>query len=132
MRMELDKNSKLIPEYIKKYGSHLPWCEDDPDKLGPTIMQFTIDQEPYFSRWCQKWFENYQFVYGVHNITWSKRYDFAIDTDYLRRPSAFTLKSQTNLARVVLEGLASFIYGNVPTWTVETAEESFQKGKSLS
>lgn len=113
----------------KAQCADMPWCQDEPDKLGPCIVNHVMDQEQFIKRWAQKWFENFQFIYGNQNIRWSQRYDFAVDVDFLRRDSPLATRSQTNIARTVAEALAALIYSDLPTWETETAEESSQKGK---
>lgn len=118
----------------KEMTPYLPWCQDDPESLGQVTMQFIYDQEAFFRRWSQKWFENFQFVYGNHDMRWSKTWSTSGDRDFFRseRTRAINQKSQSNLARVVVEALSSFIFGNMPTWNASTAEESFHKGKRLA
>ena len=116
-------------ELAKLYSPNLPWCNDDPEKLGKVVIDFVLDQETYRRRWCQKWFENMNFVYGNQHLKWSQRFDFAVDVDFLRRESPLSQRSITNISRTVLEALASMIYGDIPTWDVDTADESSLKGK---
>ena len=123
---------QLSKAKVNILAPHLPWNVSKVDDLGPTIMKFTDDHEAYFRRWSQKWFENFQFVYGNQSVKWSRKYDFAVDVDFLRRESPLLQKAQTNLARVVLEGLASMIYGILPSWEAETAHQSSVKGKRLA
>lgn len=113
-------------------GQTLPWCQDEPELLGPVITQFLYDQESYKKRWAQRWFENFQFVFGNSTVKWSRKYDFAVDTDFLRRDTGVNQRASTNISRVVVEALASLIYSNLPEWAVETADESFQKGKRFA
>lgn len=116
-------------QLAKLHSPELPWCQDEVEKLGPCIMQFVLEQETFRRRWCQKWFENINFVYGNQNVKWSQRYDFAVDVDFLRRESPLSQKSATNISRTVLEALASLIYGDMPTFDADTADESSMKGK---
>jgi len=113
----------------KIFSPHLPWCQDDSEQLGAVVTQFALDQETFRRKWCQKWFENVMFIYGNQSIRWSQRYDFAVDVDFLKRDSPLSQRSQTNIARTVLEALASMIYGNLPIYEADTAEESSMKGK---
>ena len=95
----------------------LPWCVEDEEKLGVCIEDFALVQESFYRRWTQKWFENFNFVYGNHNLKWSRRYDFAVDYDFLRKKdSPHGLASKTNIARTVAESLSAAIYGTMPTW----------------
>lgn len=118
-------------DYIKsrEICRDLPWCQDDPDKLGPVLMNFAMEQEAFIRRWAQRWFENMQFIYGNQTVKWSRRYDFAVDVDFLRRETPLNSRAQTNMARVIQEALASLIYSDLPTWDVEASEESSHKGK---
>lgn len=116
-------------QLAKTFSPDLPWCQDDPDQLGSCITQFALGQETFRRKWCQKWFENVNFIYGNQSIRWSQRYDFAVDVDFLKRDSPLAQRSQTNVARTVLEALAAMIYGNTPIYEADTAEESSMKGK---
>jgi len=111
------------------YAPELPWNQQDLDQLGPTIMKYMEDHEPFFKRWSEIWFNNFQFLYGNQAVRWSRRYGYAVDVDFLQRLPAMNQRSQTNIARVVAEALASLIYANLPEWVVEAAEESSIKGK---
>ena len=111
------------------FAKDLPWNCFRPEDLGPVVMNFVNDHEPFFRRWAQIWYENFQFLYGNHNIKWSRKYGFAVDYDFLRTSGPFSMRAQTNIARVICEALASFIYGNVPDWEVETMDESSTRGK---
>ncbi len=113
----------------KAMTPYLPWCENIPDALGPTITNFMYSQEPYVRRWARRWFENFQYIMGNSSIKWSRGHDFAVDTDFLNRGGiSVNQRATTNLARVVVEALASLIYSNLPAWDAETADESSQKG----
>lgn len=111
------------------YAKDLPWNTFKPEELGPTIVQFVQDHEPFFRRWAEVFYENFQFLFGNHSVKWSRRYGFAVDYDFLKMNSAFALRANTNLARTITESLASFIFGNIPTWDVDTMDESSIKGK---
>lgn len=112
------------------YAPDLPWNCYKPDDLGRVVMKFVDDHEPYFRWWSQVWYENFQFLFGNHNIRWSRRYGFAVDYDFLRQQTNnMQIKSKTNIARVVVEALASMIYSNLPEWEVEAMDESSIKGK---
>src|SRR5690606_22275208 len=104
------------------YAPALPWNVFKAEDLGPKIMSFVEDHEPYFRRWAEVWYENFQFLYGNHSIKWSKRYGFAVDYDFLRRDEPFEMPAQTNLARIITESLASFIFGVLPAWEVDSAD----------
>lgn len=111
------------------YASDLPWNTYEPSNLGPCVMNFVNDHEPFFRRWAQIWYENFQFLYGNHNIKWSRKYGFAVDYDFLKTTGPFSMRSQTNISRVICEALASYMFGNVPDWEVESMDESSTKGK---
>lgn len=113
------------------FAGDLPWNIMRPEQLGPSILQFVKDYEPFYRRWAEKWFENFQFVYGNQSIRWSKRWGFAVDVDYLRRIPSINMRAQTNISRVVLESLASLIYAQIPEWEVEAADESSIKGARI-
>lgn len=113
------------------YAKELPWNCFAPDQLGPVLMNFVNDHEPFFRRWAEVWYENFQFLFGNHNVKWSRRYGFAVDYDFLRRDNSSAMRANTNIARVVVEALASFVYGNVPEWVAEAMLESSIKGKSF-
>jgi len=116
----------------KIFSPDLPWCQDEPELLGPKIMEFIYNQEAYVRRWAQRWFENFNFIYGNQNVRWSRRYDFAVDVDFLRRESPLQQRTQTNLARTIAEALASMVYASVPQWETDSAESSSLKGKRFS
>ena len=108
---------------------NLPWCTDDIHRLGPVTMDYFRQNEVFHRRWAVKWFENFQFVYGNHHLKWSRKYDCAINTDFLRRDTAINQKSKTNITREITESLASMIFADSPTWEVATPEESNAQGK---
>jgi hypothetical protein len=118
-------------DMAKERTPELPWCQDDPEILGSVMMNFIYDQEVFYKRWSQKWFENFQFVYGNHDMKWSQKWSVAFDSDFMRseRSRSINRKSNTNLSRMVVESLASFIFGNMPTWSAKTSEESDVRGK---
>jgi hypothetical protein len=115
------------------YATDLPWNTYSPDDLGPNIMQFCKDHEPYFRRWGRVWFENFQFLYGNQQVRWSNRSGFAIDADFLgRQQSQFALYSYTNVVRTITESLASAIYSNLPAWECDTADYKSGRGSRLA
>lgn len=120
-RANVDKARRLAPE--------LPWNCWDPDKLGPTMMKYMEDQEPFFARWAEVWYQNFQFIYGNQSMRWSRRYGYAVDSDFLRSMPAVNMRAQTNLSRTIAESLAALIYAQLPSWDVEAAEESSIRGK---
>ena len=108
---------------------NLPWCQDSTDLLGQVVTNFVYDQEAYIRKWAQRWFENFQYIFGNTSIKWSRKYDFAVDVDFLRKSSAMNQKAATNVSRTVLEALASILYSNIPAWECESAAESSLQGK---
>ena len=123
--------SRQLFERAKRVCPHLPWCQDDPALIGQVIMAFTYENDGYFRRWAQKWFENFQFVYGNHDLRWSRLWGMAFETDFLRteRQKAINRKAQSNFARQVLESLTSFIFGNMPTFSAETPDQGSLEGE---
>jgi hypothetical protein len=115
------------------FAKDLPWNCWDAEDLGPCVVQFMADQDIFYKRWAQKWFENYQFLFGNGDVRWSKRYDYAVDADFLltKSPSTIT-KSYTNIARIVVEALTSFIYGNSPEWDCEASDDSKAQSKRVA
>lgn len=111
------------------YAPNQPWNRYTPEELGPSILEFCQDHEPFFRRWAEVFYENFQYLYGNHNIRWSRQYGFAVDYDFLRRDGPFQMRAQTNLARVITESLASFIFGILPEWEVDAMDDSALKGK---
>lgn len=113
----------------KKLAPELPWNNWDVTELGPLMMKFMEDQEPFYSRWAETWYQNFQFIYGNQSLRWSRRYGYAVDSDFLRREPSLNMRAQTNIARTICESLAALIYSNLPTWEVDAAQESSVKGK---
>jgi hypothetical protein len=106
-----------------------PWNNWKADDLGRVVMDFMEDQEAFWSRWAETWYQNFSFIYGNQNVVWSRRHGYAVDRDFLRREPSTATRAQTNLARVVVEALASLIYSNLPSWDVNAASESSVSGK---
>jgi hypothetical protein len=122
--LEVAKAEQLCPDQ--------PWnVRNNIDMLGPTIMKWMEDLEPFYKRWAEQWFNNFQFIYGNQAVRWSRKYGYAVDVDYLQRLPAMNQRAQTNLARVVAESLSSMIFANLPEWNVETAERSSIAGKRM-
>lgn len=111
------------------YAPNLPWNCYKPEEIGPVVMQYVNDHEPFFRRWAQVWYENFQFLFGNQNVRWSRRYGFAVDYDFLKVDSPWGMRANTNLSRVVTEALGAYIFGQLPEWEVETTDESSIKGK---
>src|SRR5574338_475184 len=115
------------------YAKNLPWNCFKPEELGPCLMNFMKDQDIYYKRWAQKWFENYQFLFGNGDLRWSPKYDYAVDADFLLQRIPTTVqKSYTNIARVVEEALTSYVYGNQPEWECEATDDSKKTAKRIS
>lgn len=113
----------------QKFAPELPWNCWDPTELGMCLMKYMEDQEPFYARWAETWYQNFQFVYGNQSLRWSRRYGYAVDSDFLRGQPAQNMRAQTNVSRTIAESLSALIYSNLPTWDVETADESSVKGK---
>lgn len=111
------------------YAPHLPWNTYKVDEIGPNVMEFMRDTDGFYRHWAKKWFEVFQFVYSNHNVKWSKKNDYAVDVDFMRPGNSTAQTSSTNLARVVVEALASMIYSNLPGWEVQSGDESQIRGK---
>jgi hypothetical protein len=108
----------------------VPWCEDDPAKLGPCITSFAERHDSYLADWSQVWFENFNFIYGNHDTKWSKKWGFAVDVDFLsRRSRSINTRSKTNVTRTMFESLSNSIYGSPPDWDVSAADESSSQGR---
>ena len=117
---------------IKSSCPDLPWCQDEAEHLGPSVMNFLWDQESFIRSWARRWFENFQFIYGNNSIKWSKKYDFAVNTDTLRRNVSMNQKASTNLSRTIHEALTSYLYATIPDWEAESSDQSSLKGKRFA
>lgn len=116
----------------RNFAPDVPWNVTDPMLLGQVITQWIKDYEPFYRRWADKWFENFQFIYGNQDVRWSRRWGFAVDTASSRRgPPTVNMRAQTNSARVVLESLASLLFAQMPEWEVESTNESSIKSKRI-
>lgn len=115
----------------ERFASELPWNQRDIDQLGPCIMKWMEDHEPFYKRWSEAWYNNFQFIYGNQSVKWSRRYGYAVDVDPLGRLPALNQRAQTNIARIVVEALSAMIYANLPEWDVEASDESSIKGKRM-
>ena len=117
------------------YATNLPWNTYNPEELGPNVMQFCKEHEPYFRRWARLWFENFQFLYGNQQIRWSNRNGFAVDYDFMSRAggnSNFAMYVYTNVVRTITESLASAIYSNLPAWECDTADYKSGRGNRFA
>jgi hypothetical protein len=122
-----------IDKKIREYCSNLPWGEDNPDVLGSVVMNHVWERESFYQRWCQKWFENFQFVYGNHDVKWIRSFGFAVDVDFLnKKRGRSSHKSKTNITRLVAESISSSIYARQPKWDVSPASESARQSKNIS
>lgn len=125
------------PEDVKKSAAlspELPWNQTDVDQLGPTVMKWMEDHEPFYRRWAEVWFQNFQFIYGNQGVRWSRRYGYVSSAnfaDFLPRLPALNQRAQTNLSRIVVEALSSMIYANLPEWDVDAADPSSIKNKRM-
>lgn len=122
-------NVAELARYLQRADKTLPWNVTSPEQLGPCVMEHVNSHEPYFRRWAEIWFENYQFVYGNHNAKWSRRHGFAVDYDQLRQAAPSGQRAWTNLARVVFEALFAMLYSSPPEWEAEAMDDSTVKGK---
>jgi hypothetical protein len=121
-------------EKAKRFSPELPWNQTDIEELGPSIMKWMEDYEPFYKKWADVWYNNFQFIYGNQNIRWSRRFGYVAAnqfSDFLQRLPAMNQRAQTNLARIVVEALSSMIYANLPEWDVEASDESSVKGKRM-
>lgn len=114
-----------------RMSGDLPWNVTNVDDLGAVIMKWHEDHEPFYKRWSETWYNNFQFIYGNQSVRWSRRYGYAVDVDFLQRLPALNQRAQTNIARIVVEALSSMIYANLPEWDVEASDESSIKGKRM-
>ncbi len=83
----------------QKFAPELPWNCWDPVQLGGCLMKYMEDQEPFYARWAETWYQNFQFVYGNQSLRWSRRYGYAVDSDFLRGAPAQNMRAQTNVSR---------------------------------
>lgn len=127
------QDAELEEEYrrilmAKQVAPYLPWNQFSADMLGPTIMQFLNDYESYWKRWAAKFYENFQYMFGNQNIKFERTLAYTENIDPLRvRTPSLYQRSQTNIIRTIVESLASFIFGTLPAWDVESCNESSVK-----
>lgn len=133
--MEIKHQAPMNPregiDRAARYAPDLPENIMNSDELGPAIMKWHEDHEPFYKRWSETWYNNFQFIYGNQSVRWSRRYGYAVDIDFLQRLPALNQRAQTNIARIVVEALSSMIYANLPEWDVEASDESAIKGKRM-
>jgi hypothetical protein len=115
---------------LEKYCGHLPWVVRDPKKLGPVISQFTERYDRAMAPWYERWFTNFQFVYGNHRFQWSRKYGFPLDVDFLSRGNkSINSRSQTDLTRTIFESLVSTLFGNAPDWEAIAMDDNVAKNR---
>jgi len=110
----------------------MPWTTGDNKELENSIVGLAIQADHFNRRWAQKHFENFQFILGNHNLKWSKKFDFAIDTDFLSQGGQNDQSSQTNISRTVAESLSAMIYSQLPELEFESRYDSSSNGTRLS
>ncbi len=115
---------------LEKYCGHLPWANTDPKKLGSVISRFVENYDKQMLPWYEKWFTNFQFIYGNHRFSWSKQYGFPLDTDFLSKGmKSINSKSQTNISRTIFESLVSTLFGDSPDWEAIAMDENVSKNR---
>lgn len=115
---------------LEKYCGHLPWVVRDPKKLGRVISDFTERYDRAMAPWYERWFTNFQFIYGNHRFQWSRKYGFPLDVDFLSRGSkAINSRSQTDLSRTIFEALVSSLFGNAPDWEAVAMDDNASKNR---
>lgn len=110
----------------------MPWMTNEYSQLESAVNGLAIQGDFQNRRWAQKWFENFQFILGNHYLKWSRQFDFAIDTDFLRTNVDAQKRSQTNISRIVLEALSSMIYSQLPDIHAEAKYDSSSRGARLA
>jgi hypothetical protein len=115
---------------IEQYCGHLPWANTDPRKLGTVISKFVETNDRAMNPWYEKWFTNFQFIYGNHRFQWSKQYGFPLDTDFMSRGmKSINSRSQTNISRTIFESLVSTLFGDSPDWEAIAMDENVSKNR---
>lgn len=110
----------------------MPWNTNDKRELEGSINSLALHADHSNRRWAQKWFENFQFVLGNHNLRWSKQFDIAIDADSLRGGAPRQETAQTNISRTVLESLSSMIYSQLGELIFENRYDATSRGARLA
>jgi hypothetical protein len=111
----------------------VPWQTNELRSLESAINTITVQSDLINRRWAQKWFENFQFVLGNQNLKWSKKYDFAFDTDFLSQDTSMNRnKTTTNVSRVVCETLSSHLFSNLPELDITSKYEESSRTERLS
>lgn len=112
-------------------SSLMPWTTNDFRELEVAINTLAMQADYENRRWAQKWFEAHQFVLGNQSFKWSRQFDFAIDTDFLKNGGDARRNAQTNMSRVVLESLASALYSQLGELVFETKYDATSRGTRL-
>lgn len=110
----------------------MPWTTNEPRRLEQAVNALVSQADLQNRRWAQKWFESFQFVLGNHYLKWSRQYDFAIDTDFLRGDNDTRKRSQTNISRTVVESTAALIYSNLPDIYAAPLYDGSSRGTRLA
>jgi len=115
---------------LEKYCGHLPWVCRDPKKLGGVISSFVERNDRMMGPWYERWFTNFQFIYGNHRFQWSQKYGFPLDTDFLSRgQKSINSRSQTDLSRTIFESLVSTLFGNAPDWEAIAMDDNAARNR---
>lgn len=122
MNKELSRKAMIL-------SPDLPWNVTDVEKLGGVLMKFMEDHEPFYQRWAETWYQNFQFVYGNQSLRWSRRYGFALDVDFMQRMPSTNMRAQTNVSRIVQEAIASYLFAGIPSWLIDASDDSKARGK---
>jgi hypothetical protein len=111
---------------VKQFSQDLPWCVEDPALLGSVVANYTKQQDVYLGPWMEKWFENFQYVYGNHNFHWTRKFAVPVDRrDFIGRNSkSIAQRSKTNLTRTVFESLTASLFTRTPDWECIAADDS--------
>jgi hypothetical protein len=117
-------------ERAKRLTGDLPWCQDNVDKLGPVVQDFTRKNESYIGEWGKRWYETFQFIYGNQSVRWSEKLGVPLDYDFARRSNpGINCQSSTNISRTIYEALKSLVFSSVPDWDASTEEEDHRQGR---
>ena len=115
---------------LEKYCGHLPWNVTDPKKLGRVVSDFVERYDRAMGPWYERWFTNFQFIYGNHRFQWSQKYGFPLDVDFLKRGNkSVNSRSQTDLSRTIFESLVATLFGNAPDWEAVAMDENVARNR---
>jgi hypothetical protein len=115
---------------LEKYCGHLPWVTRDPKKLGGVISNFVEKNDRFMGPWYERWFTNFQFIYGNHRFQWSQKYGFPLDVDFLSRGNkSINSRSQTDISRTIFESLVSSLFGNAPDWEAIAMDDNAARNR---